>query len=48
MRLYFKNNKEITNEEIIGFIKEYNPYYKEDKYIDYMIFLKFLFLILNE
>ena len=33
MKLYFKNNKEITNEEIIGFIKEYNPYYKEDKYI---------------
>jgi hypothetical protein len=33
MKLYFKNNKEIANKEIIGFIKEYNPYNKEDKYI---------------
>ena len=32
IKFYFKNNKEITNEEIIGIIIEYHPYYIDDKY----------------
>ena len=32
IRFYFKHNKEITNEEIIGIIKEYHPYYIDDIY----------------
>ena len=29
-----KENKEISNAETLGLIEAYNPYYKEDKYID--------------
>ena len=32
IKFYFKKNKEITNEEIIAIIKEYHPYYIDDKY----------------
>ena len=32
IKFYFINNKEITNEEIIAIIKEYHPYYIDDKY----------------
>ena len=32
LKIFFHNKKEKTNTEILGFIKEYNPYYQEDKY----------------
>ena len=34
LKIFLKNKKEITNSEILGYIREYNPYYKEDKYKD--------------
>ena len=32
IKLYFEINKNISNDECVGLIKEYDPYYKEDKY----------------
>ena len=32
IKIFFHNKKEKTNTEILGFIKEFNPYYQEDKY----------------
>ena len=32
IRKYIETNKELSNSEILGYIQNYNPYYKEDKY----------------
>ena len=32
IKFYFEINKEISNDEILGFIKQYDPYYNEDRH----------------
>ena len=32
LKIFLKNKKDKTNKEILGYIKEYNPYYREEEY----------------
>jgi len=46
IRNYFKKDKSLKNEEIVGFIQKYNPYYQEEKYtlkkdVDIFDYIKF-------